>query len=254
MGTTCGYCINDLPHSIIDLSTCEIENIPQRKKPIYSLGTLIKIQAAWRSYQCRKQLEAQFLYSELSEKADNLLGPAKYQPIKSKLLKRRAPHIYSNKSVYIGQWNIKTKQKEGKGCQLWQDGSKYEGYWRNNMANGQGRLVHCNGDIYEGHWKDDKASGPGKCLHADGSWYTGMWQNDVKHGQGTEQWSDGSIYEGGFLNGIKWGKGMFSWPDGNSYEGEFKSDQFEGSGVYIWSDGRRYKGEWKNGFPFKGEL
>jgi len=28
----------------------------------------------------------------------------------------------------------------------------YEGYWRNNMAHGKGRLIHSDGDVYDGDW------------------------------------------------------------------------------------------------------
>ena len=47
--------------------------------------------------------------------------------------------------------------REGRGIQIWLDGSRYEGYWKNNKANGKGRLIHADGDVYEGDWKDDKA-------------------------------------------------------------------------------------------------
>ena len=43
--------------------------------------------------------------------------------------------------------------------QLWRDGSKYEGYWSSDMANGKGRLIHSDGDVYEGDWLNDKAHG-----------------------------------------------------------------------------------------------
>ena len=39
---------------------------------------------------------------------------------------------------------------------LWSDGSKYEGHWINDSANGKGRLIHGDGDIYEGDWVNDK--------------------------------------------------------------------------------------------------
>ena len=43
------------------------------------------------------------------------------------------------------------------GIQLWNDGSIYVGYWRNDKANGKGRLIHADGDVYEGDWVSDKA-------------------------------------------------------------------------------------------------
>ena len=36
-----------------------------------------------------------------------------------------------NGAVYHGQWT-KNGLREGKGIQVWKDGSKYEGYWKND--------------------------------------------------------------------------------------------------------------------------
>ena len=45
----------------------------------------------------------------------------------------------------------------------------YEGYWKDNKANGKGRLIHADGDVYNGFWKDDKAHGQGIYSHLDGA-------------------------------------------------------------------------------------
>lgn len=39
------------------------------------------------------------------------------------------------------------------------DGSVYEGWWKNDKPNGNGRLVQANGDVYLGNWVDGKANG-----------------------------------------------------------------------------------------------
>ena len=68
--------------------------------------------------------------------------------------------------------------KSGKGTKKWPDGSvysKYEGDWKNDRANGKGKLIHANGDIYEGEWSDDKAHGYGVLLKSDGGKYEGYW-------------------------------------------------------------------------------
>ena len=44
---------------------------------------------------------------------------------------------------------------------MWKDGSKYEGFWANDMANKKGRLIHADGDVYEGEWFNDQAHGDG---------------------------------------------------------------------------------------------
>jgi hypothetical protein len=52
-------------------------------------------------------------------------------------------------------------------------GSVYEGYWKDDMANGRGRLVHADVDYYIGQWLNDKAHGQGTYVHADGAEYCG---------------------------------------------------------------------------------
>lgn len=74
-----------------------------------------------------------------------------------------------NGARYEGEWNEATNMRDGRGVQTWVDGSLYEGFWKNDKANGQGRLIHADGDVYEGEWRDDKAHGYGKYMHTDGA-------------------------------------------------------------------------------------
>ena len=57
---------------------------------------------------------------------------------------------YENQAVYYGEWSQETKQRHGRGIQVWIDGSRYEGYWMKDKANKRGKLTHSDGDIYEG--------------------------------------------------------------------------------------------------------
>ena len=50
---------------------------------------------------------------------------------------------------------IGTKTRAGKGKMIWPDGSMYEGWWKENKANGEGRLIHADGSVYDGSWLDD---------------------------------------------------------------------------------------------------
>ena len=146
-------------------------------------------------------------------------------------------------SVYVGQWNEKG-QRNGKGIQYWPDGSKYEGYWKNDMANGYGRLIHLDGDSYIGNWVNDMAQGFGEYINSDGSKYIGEWVEDKQHGKGEEICQDGSCYKGDYCMGKKHGKGLFLWKDSSSYDGEFKDNEIEGKGTYKWADKRMYSGDW----------
>mmetsp|Transcript_39956 Transcript_39956/g.29462 ORF Transcript_39956/g.29462 Transcript_39956/m.29462 type:complete len:101 (+) Transcript_39956:290-592(+) len=58
--------------------------------------------------------------------------------------------LLENNAKYEGEWLVGTDIRDGRGVQIWSDGSRYEGYWKANRANGRGRLIHADGDIYEG--------------------------------------------------------------------------------------------------------
>lgn len=57
---------------------------------------------------------------------------------------------YENKAVFYGEWDVEQNLRHGRGIQTWVDGSRYEGYWKNDKANIRGKLIHADGDIYEG--------------------------------------------------------------------------------------------------------
>ena len=95
----------------------------------------------------------------------------------------RGPYQLDNGAIYFGEWT-RDGLRHGKGLQIWKDGSKYEGYWKNDMANGKGRLIHSDGDVYEGEWENDKAHGKGIYIHMDGAQYHGDWRDDKQHGFG----------------------------------------------------------------------
>ena len=179
--------------------------------------------------------------------AERRCGPFAYSVIDDDAVKvlAKAPVTLENGAVYVGEWN-ENNEKHGKGMQIWNDCSKYEGFWKYGKANGKGRLIHGDGDVYEGEWKNDKAHGFGVYIHTDGAKYEGMWVEDKQHGEGTENWPDGSVYKGQYLNGKKHGTGQFAWSDGSTYEGEFSENDINGFGVYRWNDGRVFEGYWKN--------
>lgn len=129
---------------------------------------------------------------------------------------KRGPFELDNGAVFVGNWS-KDGLRFGPGMQIWTDGSKYEGQWRNDMANGRGRLIHSDGDVYIGEWLNDKAHGYGVYTHMDGAKYEGEWKEDKQHGKGIETWPDGARYEGDYEFGKKHGEGTFQWADGSVY-------------------------------------
>ena len=82
-----------------------------------------------------------------------------YPPLEENSYHTRPPVEYENKAIYYGEWNLATNQRSGRGIQTWIDGSRYEGYWKNDKANIKGKLIHADGDIYEGEWLNNSISG-----------------------------------------------------------------------------------------------
>lgn len=152
--------------------------------------------------------------------------------------------IYPDKTFYKGYLN-KHWKKEGLGMLYLPDGSKYEGYFKNDEMDGKGRLVNSEGFYYEGEFKNNRANGYGKYANLDGTSYIGFWKDDKQNGYGEEFFSDGSKYEGNYIDGKKTGKGKFIWPGNSFFEGEFDNNDLQGFGEYHWRDGRVYYGEWK---------
>ena len=70
----------------------------------------------------------------------NKLGPFQYEEPKDDGVKRefRPVSVQENNARYEGEWNVELNTRDGKGCQIWPDGSRYEGYWAHDKANGQG--------------------------------------------------------------------------------------------------------------------
>ena len=117
------------------------------------------------------------------ERIANRLGPFNYGAYEDEN-QNENEHVFrdevqmENGARYEGEWLATGNVRDGKGKQLWADGSLYEGYWEGDKANGKGRLIHADGDVYEGDWVDDKAHGEGVYLHMDGARYEGQWEED----------------------------------------------------------------------------
>ena len=63
--------------------------------------------------------------------------------------------------------------------------------------NGYGKLVQ-NGSTYEGEFKNGKQEGEGKEIWNDGAFYEGHYEHGLRNGKGKFTWQEGTTYEGGF--------------------------------------------------------
>ena len=130
-----------------------------------------------------------------------------------------------------------------------EDGSIYEGEYKNGKPNGHGSLTsYDNKTIYDGEWKDGKREGIGKLVVINKYNYTGPFENDFFSGTGGVLCDNfGNIYDGDFEKGKFNGYGHYKMSNGDTYVGEFKEGLFDGKGQYNDKDGNLFDGEFKNG-------
>ena len=103
--------------------------------------------------------------SELEEIWDNnTKNEAKFERI-----------VLDDDRIYEGY--ILDGKKNGFGCIMCKDGSKYIGLWRNDQKNGKGFSYFPSSGYYYGDWADDFPEGMGEYKYSDGEIYTGNIKN-----------------------------------------------------------------------------
>ena len=156
---------------------------------------------------------------------------------------------YNDGSWYEGEF--KNGTRHGYGIYRWPDGGVYEGEFLNGNRHGHGIHRYANGNSYDGQYENGSFHGKGKYVWADGSWYEGEFLNGNRHGKGTYYWSNGEKYIGGWNNGLRHGEGLFYLANGSCQ----KSLYDNGKMISLttddirenYSDGSYYVGEIKDG-------
>lgn len=87
------------------------------------------------------------------------------------------------------------------------DGSIYQGTFRDGKPHGIGSFRLTNGYEYVGDWVDGVITGMGEARYANGAVYTGMFLDGKPNGNGLISYADGSSYEGAWIMGAMTGKG-----------------------------------------------
>jgi len=54
----------------------------------------------------------------------------------------------------------------------------YDGDWKDDKRNCNGKHTYHDGVVYEGNWKDDKRNGKGKYTYSNGKIDEGDWKDD----------------------------------------------------------------------------
>jgi hypothetical protein len=55
-------------------------------------------------------------------------------------------------AIFIIYRSLKTNRKDGLGVQLYPDGARYEGTFKDGLFHGWGKMSQANGDVYMGEW------------------------------------------------------------------------------------------------------
>ncbi len=97
-------------------------------------------------------------------------------------------------------------------------------------------MIYMNGEIYEGYWKNNLREGKGKLYWING-YYDCNWVNDYQNGIGKIYFNDNSILKVKFINGKKEGKGILLI-DNNTINLNFKNDVLiDGIGIIKYENG-----------------
>ncbi|OMJ78706.1 hypothetical protein SteCoe_21426 [Stentor coeruleus] len=231
MGNFCLWYQDDLK---LDLSSEDFEETKSIKKRV-DLSKIILLQATWRGYSARKKISLVPSRSKLEDEGENSENSTEMS------IKITKSQLKKYKGDLVG------RARQGQGMQIWEDGSKYDGTWEDNIPNGHGTYCDLYGDIYTGLFLQGRANGFGTLTKKEGGVYSGNWVLDSPKGKGLKYIQGGNVYIGDFDHGRKSGYGELTYINGDKYKGFFKNGQFHGFGVFLWKTGKSYSGNWENG-------
>jgi len=84
---------------------------------------------------------------------ENMLGPIKidddYKNKFKNVFMKNPIKFTEEGTIYKGNWNYQGK-KHGYGILITKEGSKYEGFWKNDQLEGIGRFIEIRGNYYDG--------------------------------------------------------------------------------------------------------
>ena len=76
-------------------------------------------------------------------------------------------------------------------------------------------------EVYEGSWKANMIDGNGRFHWPDGCSYVGSYKKGMKHGLGEFRWPDGRRYKGQWESGVQHGRGSFTTGQEEMRDGEW---------------------------------
>jgi hypothetical protein len=133
-------------------------------------------------------------------------------------------------------------------------GMYYSGYLKhnyptleNNCFHGFGKLTYEDGSFYEGIFRDGHPTESGWLIDSFGNSYQGQIKDNKPHGLGLEYTQEGLLIKGFFDKGNLVYSILILERSGNYYRGEIKNNDITGQGRYVLASGRSYEGYFKNG-------
>jgi hypothetical protein len=106
---------------------------------------------------------------------------------------------------------ITANGREGFGIQVFPNGDKYEGYFKNGLYHGHGTFYYLaegenKGGIFSGQYIKGKMNGPGTFILPGVGKYVGNFKDDSREGFGTIYDANGKIYQRGIFKDGKFFK------------------------------------------------
>ena len=182
MGIRCSWPINKYSNSkdelFIDISNAPISQRSNKNKLIKSndkAQAIILIQKFYRGYTTRKHINKDRRYSLTGETKSSIVKVNQnsikeslldnlfklYPPLKDNVILIQVKTSSPGIGEYSGEWNDKSNERHGRGIQIWIDKTIYIGYWKNDLANGKGKLIYPKGNYYEGEFVKGRFEGSG---------------------------------------------------------------------------------------------
>ena len=138
------------------------------------------------------------------------LGPYNRGNLVTFLITTGPTHVQAG--YYKGQWNPRSMENStreshisGYGTMAYHSGDIYEGYWKEGLRHGDGRLITAQGDVCEGIWLEGEFTGWGNCTYANEIRKSGQWSGGKLRGIGQVQdkhIQSLGIFESGAMEGV----------------------------------------------------
>ncbi len=116
--------------------------------------------------------------------------------------------------------------KDGFGKFVYSNGF-YEGYFKNDLRNGQGTYYFDNGEVYKGNFTNNKFDAQGTYYWVSGGKYAGAWKDHRMHGKGDFFRNTDLVDKGFWYTGVYYGDSLFNYEPIVS-KGKFAYTNFEG--------------------------